>query len=194
VVGARVVVSLPLDLRANWTFRTMPFGAGFECLAARRRALFAISVLPAWILSAAALFSLWPWRPAAAHLAVLALLGIILAEFSFNGVQKIPSRVPIWRASRTSISPSGFWIILLVSLVAGAAENERHAFQSPAATAAVLGGLAMAAAMCVLRNYRWVVPGEAELRFEEIPPHQLLSLDLWWNGGPAPPSAGESSA
>src|ERR1019366_4255474 len=61
-----------------------------QCLNARRRALFAMSVVPAWAISAAFLFSLWPWRPAAAHLAMLAFLGIILAEFSFDGVQKIP--------------------------------------------------------------------------------------------------------
>src|ERR1022692_3308665 len=38
VVGARVVFSLPLDLRANWIFRTIPFRAGRPCLNARRRA------------------------------------------------------------------------------------------------------------------------------------------------------------
>jgi hypothetical protein len=64
--------------------------AGRQCLNARRRALIAVSVAPAWALSAAVLFSLWPWRPAAAHLAVLALVGIILAEFSFDGCSEDP--------------------------------------------------------------------------------------------------------
>jgi hypothetical protein len=91
VVGARVVFSLPLDLSANWIFRMMPFGAGAQCLRGRRRALWAVSVAPAWTLSAACLFWLWPWRPAAAHLAVLALLGIVLAEVSFDGIQRILS-------------------------------------------------------------------------------------------------------
>lgn len=70
VVGARVVFSLPLDLRANWIFRVMPFRAGRQCLSARRRALLALSVAPAWAISAAVLIPLWPWRATAAHLAV----------------------------------------------------------------------------------------------------------------------------
>jgi hypothetical protein len=90
VMGARAAFSLPLDLNANWIFRAMPFGPGPRCLTARRRALIALSVAPAWALSAAVLIPLWPWRLAAAHLAALAFFGIILAEFSFDGAQKIP--------------------------------------------------------------------------------------------------------
>ena len=43
MVGVRVVCSVPLDLRANWVFRAMPFRAGPRCLRARRRALLAYS-------------------------------------------------------------------------------------------------------------------------------------------------------
>jgi hypothetical protein len=165
-------------MRANWIFRSMPFAAGPPCLNARRRALFAVSVAPALALSAAVLFSLWPWRPAAAHLAVLAFLGIILAEFSFDGVQRIPFTCS-YLPGRSKLHLT-FWLwffLLLVGLI-GAVVNERKAFASPAASTAVLAVLGIAAFFCVLRNNRMASPTCAELRFEEIPPDQLVSLNL----------------
>ena len=178
VAGARVVFSLPLDLRANWIFRVMPFAAGRQCLNARRRALFAMSVVPAWAISAAFLFSLWPWRPAAAHLAMLAFLGIILAEFSFDGVQKIPFTCSYLPGKSNLHLTFWLWIVLLFVGIVGAAVNELKALESPAASAAVLACLGIAALFAILRNNWLASPSRAELRFEEEPPDQLLSLDL----------------
>ena len=178
VVGARVVFSLPLDLRANWIFRTMPFRAGRPCLNARRRALIAVSVAPAWALSAAVLFSLWPWRPAAAHLAVLALVGIALAEFSFDSVQRIPFACSYLPGKSNMHVTFWFWIFLIFLGIIGAAANERKALESPIATAAVLASLGIAAGSAILRNNRAARPSQAELRYEEIPPDQLISLEL----------------
>ena len=178
VFGARVVFSLPLDLRANWIFRSMPFSAGRQCLNARRRALFAVSVAPALALSAAVLFALWPWRLAAAHLAVLAFLGITLAEFSFDGVQRIPFTCSYLPGKSNLHLTFWLWFFLLLLGLIGAVVNERKAFASPAATAAVLAGMGIAAIFCVVRNNRSSRPVCAELRFEEMRPDQLLSLDL----------------
>jgi hypothetical protein len=33
---------------------------------------------------------MWPWQPAAGHLAALALFGLALAELALSGTQKIP--------------------------------------------------------------------------------------------------------
>ena len=178
VVGARVVFALPLDLRANWVFRSMPFAAGPRCLGARRRALFAISVAPAWALSATVLFALWPWRAATAHLAVLAFLGIILAEFSFDGIQRIPFTCSYLPGKSNLYLTFWIWLFVLLMGLIGAVVNEREAFASPVATTSVLAVLGTAALFCILRNNRLADPASAELRFEEIPPDQLVSLDL----------------
>jgi hypothetical protein len=178
VVGARVAFSLPLDLGANWIFRSTPFRAGRQCLNARRRALLALSVAPAWALSAAVLFPLWQWRLAAAHLAALGLFGIVLAEFSFNGTQKIPFTCSYLPGKSNIHVTFWLWMCIIFWGVIGAAVNERKAFASPAATAALLGGLGIVAAFCVLRNNRLAAPSDVELRFEEVRPDQLLSLDL----------------
>jgi hypothetical protein len=178
VVGARVVFSLPLDLHANWIFRVMPFRAGPQCLSARRRALFALSVAPAWVIAAAALFSLCPVKPAAVHLALLGCLGIVLAEFSFGGTQKIPFTCS-YLPGRSNLHVT-FWLWLYVVLggIVGCAVGEREALESPVTSAALLAGLGIAALVAILRNNWLASPRQAELRFEEEPPDRLLSLDL----------------
>ncbi len=178
VVGARVVFSLPLDLRANCIFRTMPFRAGRPCLNARRRALLAVSVVPAWALSAAVLFSLWPWRLAAAHLAVLAFVGIVLAEFSFDSVQRIPFTCSYLPGKSNLHVTFWIWIFLIFLGIIAAAVSERKALESPTATAAVLVVLGIAAGSAILGNNWRASPSQAELRYEEIPPDQLISLEL----------------
>jgi hypothetical protein len=179
VLGARVAFSLPLDLGANWIFRTTPFRAGQQCLRARRRALLSLSVAPAWALSAAVLLSLWPWRQAAAHLAVLAFLGIVLAEFSFDSTQKIPFACSYLPGKSNLHLTFWLWIVLIFVGIVAAAVNERKAFENPAAGAVLLGSLAIAAAFCVLLNNRLAIPDDVELRFEEVQPGRLLSLDLF---------------
>ena len=177
VVGARAVFSLPLDLSANWIFRIMPLSAGSRCLRGRRRALYVLSVAPAWALSAACLVPVWPWRPAVAHLAMLGLLGIILAEFSFAGTQKIPFTCSYLPGK--SKFHMIFWLwFLLVAVVLQAAGEERKALESPAASIAILASLGIVAGFCVLRSNWQARSNYAELRFEEEPSDRLLTLDL----------------
>jgi len=178
VAGTRVVFSLPLDLRANWIFRVMPFRAGKRCLRARRRAVAVMSVVPAWAISAAAIVPLWPWRAAAGHLAVLGLFGIFLAEFSFGGAQKIPFTCS-YLPGRSHIHITFLlWIYMILAGIVACAVGERDALESPVATAAVIAGLGIAALFAILRNNWLARPSQAELRFEEIPQDQLVSLEL----------------
>ena len=177
VIGARVVFSLPLDLRANWIFRIMPFAAGPPIVRTRRYALLTVSVLPVCAISAAILFFIWPWTAAAEHLAVLACVGMILAEFTFEDVQRIPfacSYLP--GRSRLHLT---FWAwILLVGLIPAVASKERAAFERPITAAALLACLAAAVAASVIRNNLLASSRFRELRFEEIPSDRLLSLNL----------------
>lgn len=90
VMGARVVFSMPLDLRANWIFRVMPIPGAPDCLKASRRGLLVLSVFPVWAISAVVFLWLWPWRPALGHVAALGLLGMIVAEASLRNFRKLP--------------------------------------------------------------------------------------------------------
>ena len=90
VVGTRVVFSIPLDLRANWIFRVIPIRGGIDCLSARRRAMFVLTIVPALVCFGAWFLSLFPLKQAIAHLTLVGLFGAILAELCLQGIQKIP--------------------------------------------------------------------------------------------------------
>ena len=178
VAGARVVFSMPLQLRANWVFRVLPFRAGAYCLRGRRRALMLVSVLPAWLLSAALLLSFWSWKPATAHLGFLLCLGTVLAEFSADGVQRLPFTCSYLPGRSNLHLTFWLWIVLLFVGVMGIAVNEVKLLTHSLATAAVMCCLATCALAVVLRNNWLADPRRAELRFEEERPDRLLSLDL----------------
>ena len=90
VMGTRVVFALPLDLRANWIFRITGAHSPSKSLAAARRSLLLLSVMPVWLATAALCLTLWPWPQAAGHLALLGLLGILIADLCLHGFRKIP--------------------------------------------------------------------------------------------------------
>ena len=142
---------------------------------------------PAWLISAAVLLPLWPWKPAAVHLALLACFGIVLAEFSFGGAQKIPFTCS-YLPGRSHIHLTFlFWIYIILFGLVGCAVGERQALESPVASSALLAGLGFAAFFAILRNNWLAGSGQAELRFEEEPPDRLLSLIYPGDGG-APPT------
>lgn len=178
IVGVRVVFSLPLQLPANWIFQIAPIAAGAACLRARRRALLVIAVTPPLALCAAVLFSVWPWRTAGAHIVLLVFFGVILSEFSVDGVQRIPFACSYLPGRSKLHLTFWLWIYLLTALVIGAANAEREALKSTARTFILLSVLGLSAAICVLRNNWLARDSSVELRFEEIPSDQLLTLDL----------------
>jgi hypothetical protein len=174
VLGVRVVFSLPLDLQANWIFRTAPLRAGTELLVARRRSLLVLSVLPVWLASAALFLSIWPWRVALGHLTVLALLGVILSELCLAGARKIPFTCS-WLPGKSNFHIT-FWICvaLIVQMIGRAAEYERRALGNRASYVMLLAVLAVVAACARLRTKS----DDAALAFEEIPSWKLVTLEL----------------
>jgi CubicO group peptidase (beta-lactamase class C family) len=179
VVGMRIVFALPTDMRANWIFRIAPYPSGPGCLTARRRASYVVSVAPVCLVTAAVVFSVWPWQAAAKHVLALALLGSVCAELALYGTRKLPfacSYLP---------GKSSFNITLLLSVNLGfvaivkAAQWERDSFDNPAAYAALVGLLAALALMA-----RWWVSrsSRGDLRFEEAEDPALFALDLHRDG------------
>jgi CubicO group peptidase (beta-lactamase class C family) len=143
VVGVRVVFSIPLDPRARWIFQMTPVGNGAQALAARRRAMLILSVVPAWIGSAGVFLWLWPWRPAAGHLLLLGLLGTILAELCLLGAQKIPFACS-YLPGKSNFHLT-FWLCigLLARGVTKFAEFEQRALEEP------ILYFALAAVLCI---------------------------------------------
>ena len=180
VVGIRVAFAMPIDLRANWIFRTMPIGGGPEMRKSVRRSLFALAVIPTWLASAAVFFWLWPWRQAAAHLTVLGLIGITLAELCLQNFRKIPFTCS-FLPGKTHYHIAIMAFLALVVLLDEGAELERAALME--------GGkrlVTMLIALGVVAGLlRWwstrSMSGEG-IEFEDVPAPAVTVLGLTRDG------------
>ena len=177
VAGTRAVFALPLELRANWIFRTIPIGGAPECLRAGRRALLALSVVPLCALAAVVYFWLGPWRPVLQHLLVLALIGTILCEVCLQNFQKLPftcSYLP--GKSRMHMAVLGVWPLLAFSAMGVAWESS--ILNDASRYAALVVGLSAVALLARWRAQRLARSHDADVRFEEVMPPAVETLGL----------------
>jgi CubicO group peptidase (beta-lactamase class C family) len=182
VIGTRVVFSLPLELRANWIFRALPLPNLSTCLAAIRRSLYALAVVPMWLVLAATFFWLWPWRAAAGHTIVLALLGSLVAEVSLLGFHKIPFTCS-YRPGKSRLNMTGLAAAGTMFVMSKAAEVERDAFDKPILLAIFAGGLLAAIAFVRWRTWSQMQVEDAPVQFEDLEPPTIQGLGLQKDGG-----------
>jgi hypothetical protein len=177
-LGTRTLFSLPLDLRANWLFRLIPPPEGAASLAAVRRALLSLSVLPIVAVSAALLLWFWPWKPAAEHLLLLALLGSILADASLRGFRKIPFTCSYLPGKSKAHLVFWFGVIPVVIAIHKAAVFEQRTMADPLsywATAALVATVAVVGrriSNTSAKQHEW------ETQFEESRSDELIVLGL----------------
>ncbi len=177
VVGMRVVFSMPLTLRANWVFQTSTVRSPADYLKAIRRPLLVLGVAPVWIISAILFFWLFPWRPAAQHLTVLLLWGLIVAYMCLNEFQKIPFTCSYLPGKSyfhmTFLAAVGLLLIMVRGVII-----EYRALQSPTAFAlmtAILAALAFAARWRAVSHADWET---ARVEYEDRPTPAILPLGL----------------
>ena len=182
VVGTRVVFSMPLELRANWMFRVLPLPGLPGCLAAIRRTLYALAVAPIWAVLAALFFWLWPWRPAAEHLVLLGLLGVIVAEISLHSFRKIPFTCS-YLPGKSKFNMAALAFAGLMFLIVKGADLERSAFDSPLLYATIAGILALAAVLARWRTSAVAKFEESAVQFEDLETPVIQSLGLHRDGG-----------
>jgi hypothetical protein len=176
VAGLRATFSLPVALKANWVLRVAQLRPTEDYLAATRRVLFLLAVLPVWVVSF--LFSLGyrPWLPAAEHLVLLGFFGLVAVEFSLLGFAKIPFTCS-YLPGKANVQYV-FWGFLLVFLFLAllVPALERPALADPfrlLLTAGAYGGIA-----ALLRLWNRARERETELYFEERPEQPILTLNL----------------
>jgi hypothetical protein len=189
VVGTRVVFAMPLDLRANWIFRSAGLQRGPHILAASRRSLLLLSVAPVWLASAVLCLRLWPWRLAAGHLVVLGLLGMLLADICLLGFRKIPFTCS-YLPGKSQVHMVFLGAALLMWAVMLSVNYERQALEEPRGMAAMLALFGMAAICVRLGTAALASFEDEELQFEEAPAPAVMDLGLHRDGvmpmGPPP--------
>ena len=178
IVGVRAVFSLPLELSANWVFRTMPVRAGPMCVSAMRRSLWSLALAPALAISSIVFLILWPWQPAIEHLLLLAMLGLVITELCLQGSQKIPFTCS-WLPGKSNMHIA-FWmcIMLMLEIVLRLAGLERQLLDKPRWCVAIAIALATVAGATAWLTSRFAKAETETLRFEEAPSWRLTTLDL----------------
>jgi len=177
VLGARVVFSMPLDLRANWIFRVTPLRGGPDCMSASRRTLYVLAVIPVWAVAAAVFLWLWPWRLAAGHLTVLALLGAIVAELCLRNFHKLPFTCS-YLPGRSYAHMAFLSFIGLMFLIVRGADFELRALESPLGMVTMLALLGVLAALARWRTDVSAKSPEGSVQFEEAPVPAIMGLGL----------------
>src|SRR5208282_5957525 len=103
-----------------------------------------LSAAPVWLISVAVCFWLWPWHQAVAHLAVLGLLGIILADVCLWGFRKIPFTCS-YLPGKLQVHMIVVAAVILILLVAQSVVWEQEALQKPEMMGAMVALLGVAA-------------------------------------------------
>ncbi|MGC1617394.1 MAG: hypothetical protein WA765_02780 [Candidatus Acidiferrum sp.] len=189
VIVLRVAFALPLELRANWVFRSVGLIDSSQTLTAVRRALILLSVAPVWLGSAAMCLWLWPWRQAAGHLVVFSLLGMILVDLALYSFRKIPFTCS-YLPGKSQVHMIVAAAVVLISVVAQIVVWEQEALQKPGLTAAMLTLLGVAAVAIRWRTTASAKSDEEGLQFEEEGTPAVLELGLYRDGsvlGSRPP-------
>jgi hypothetical protein len=184
VNGLRSVYALPISLTANWVLRTTQLRSSEKYVAATRRSLLLLAVLPVWLVSAFIALAYRPLPQVAAHLVILALLGFILADLNLLGFYKVPFTCS-YLPGKSNIQFS-FWIFIIafVPLTLLGAIYELRALYHPFQFASI--GFALAATAVGLWAFNRHRSISAVLYFEELPEEILTSLRLMSFPPPTP--------
>jgi len=179
-LGIRAVFALPVELRANWIFRTTQIRGAPDYFAASRRAIYVLALALVLSASAALFLSIWPWAPAAGHLLVLALAGITVAEICLYGFHKIPFACSYLPGKTNLHMIFCSCLIFGLSATYWSADFERRALSDQTKYAWMLALLCIAAG-CARWRTAWANSG-MDLRFEEELAPVISELGLHRDG------------
>jgi hypothetical protein len=177
VAGVRIVTSLPISLHANWLFRVTELHPPSAYATAVRLTYCLLGIAPVWLGSSGLFFTIWPWRLAAQHLLLLALLGLILVEVCLWSFAKIPFTCSYLPGKGNLQYVFWAFTLILLPLISAAARIELRTLNNGLSYGALLAGLALA-----LGWSRWFTTSRAlrlpQMRFEEADAPAILTLDL----------------
>jgi len=176
VAGLRSVFSLPISLTANWVLRTTQLRVTAEYVAATRRTMILLGMIPVLVLSLALSFSFRPRMQVAAHLGVLALLGCAMVEICLIGFYKVPFTCS-YLPGKANVQLA-FWgfVLCLFAVIIPCLQFEQRALRDPYRFALLLGFLI--AALGALYAYNRHRARTAVIYFEELPEEPITTLKL----------------
>lgn len=180
IMAVRLVISMPLTLRANWIFRMTEIRRVTAYVSAIRRALLVLAMVPVWLFLSILFLLRWPTWQIAGHLVLLGLVGIVVVELSLYGFHKLPftcSYLP--GQSKVHFV---FWGCLLLWVPLVVARFEMRVLNRPLDFIGILAVLGLIAACARWRTMASAASVEGLIFEEEYPP-ELFTLNLLRNVG-----------
>ena len=180
VAAMRTVFSLPMKLEASWLFQVAALEPANRYLKGVRSAFLLLAVAPVWCGFAVLLLTLLPWRAAAAHLVLLAMLGVMLTETCSGGFRKIPFTCS-YRPGRGNLQFAVWGALVLLPLTLVGANYEWMWLQltrGPWILALAPALPAVGLRWWTSRRFR----SASELLFEDVEEPPIVSLELTVDG------------
>lgn len=172
----RTVFSMPMMLEANWVFRVAALDSAKNCMKAVRNSFLLLAIVPLWSGFAVLMLTLLPWRAAAAHLVLLGMLGVMLANLCVGGFRKIPFTCS-YQPGRGNLQFALWGVLALLPLTLLGAHYEWSRLQS-------VRGQLMFALLPVLPAlvFDWWtgqrLKSSSELLFDDTEEPPMVSLEL----------------
>lgn len=182
VVGIRVVMTIPIEMGANWLFRTVSGAGDLRYGAAIRQAFLVLGVMPMLVVLLAVLVLFWPLRPVLLHGVVLVLWGWMLLEFCLKGFHKIPFTCSYLPGKANVHVLAGAGALVLVCITDIFVDVEKRALEQPAAYVKLLVFLAGVVFFARWRAARHNAVYGGGLQFDELPPREVQPLELHRDG------------
>jgi len=173
LVGLRVAMAIPVELKANWVFRITERADPRQYLAAVRKAMLALGAAPVCLVALPVYGLLWGWWMALGHGVFAVLVSMVLIEALTGNFRKIPfacSYLP-GRANLKVMFGVYWGLFLFFSSVA--ATMEISGLRQPGLFLRQI--LLLAGALAVLR---WRRDSRFHFVFEETPEPVVTTLQL----------------
>jgi hypothetical protein len=183
LVGSRTVFALPFALPANWIFRITAVRRPASYFSAVRKTLFTLGAVPVLLLCGVGYLSIWPNRPALAHLFVLFLVAVLLVQLLLRKFRKIPfacSYLPGKSNLRLKFGIAG--LLFMLAVEAGG-HIEYWSMQKPARYFTLTALLIAAAVWANRRTVAFAGTRYNCIQFEDAPSAEIFALDLRRDSG-----------
>lgn len=182
IAGTRATFAIPLELPANWIFRSTAVHSPRAYFAAVRKALIVLGLIPVLTVSTFAYFRIWQGRPALEHMLVLTFAGLLLVERSLYQFRKIPFACS-WLPSGVQLKMRlGVYVLLFLTFASVAAGFELWAMQKLSRFLVLAATLAAGALWARRRSLEFASAPDNRLQFEDLPETEVFALDLRQDG------------
>jgi len=178
IIGMRAVLSLPATLKANWIFRITAVHSPRSYFAATRKSVFMLAAAPVWIAAAILYLVIWPPLAALAHISIMILIGIVIAERSLVEFRKVPfacSYLPGKSDLRWKLGAYGLAFIFATYVGASIEKSSLETLGRAVVLFAILAALVFHARR---RWMRFAASPYERLQFEDTETAEISPLNL----------------